>query len=918
MPDRSSRANALLGCALLVASAVMVGPGLLPGRTVLPLDVVAHYAPWRGHRPAPANPLHGDPVLQFATRPLTARALNDGTIPLWDPHAMAGHPLVGDPQASPVNPVQLALLAVLPPLRAASWQALVHALVAAFGMAFWLRELGARRLAALVAGLAFALAAHLQVWKAYPAFMGTVVWLPWCAGAWQRAARTGTMAPAGWGGAAAGMALLAGQVQHALFGAVVLSVYAVGSAWGLDPTRRRVAVLAAARMAVIGALIGAPSVLPALELARDTIRPPFTPDALVATAVPPGQLIALIAPWFLGDPRDGTYRGAQNANEMPLYLGILPLLLALCAPMLRRDAATRALAAAGVLVALLLLGTPAALPLAFVPMVQRFGLMRWLAVLPLAAAPLAGLAVDAALTDRRAAARLGRWLLASAAAAGALLLAAAYQDPLGRAGAWPAAAVLAASAAAGVAFARRPDARFSQALLAAVVAVDLIAFGWDYTRAGRTDDAFAAQPPLGALASERAGDRFRIATVQNERIALGPGLSPLVGLDDIGGYSSAVRASYRAFLAPFTTPPREGHIAQNPNMLAFGQIDPLLLRLLDVRYVLSASPLPPFERLLDPAVACAETRPIGEGVALGAPVVAFADGLNRVDVGVVEGGTVAVHLVERPGSEEHLAYGELAAVPGGGPVRSLYAAPIRPSAGRRLFAYVDVPPGGGTARVCADGDRLAVGLAATDAPLTLSQEANGLLVYRAPPSFGAAWWVGQAEHAPDAASAARRVADRTVDPAERAVLENPEDLFDPNDPYAPIDLNPANTPSERPPSVRVVEQGPNARAAVLSPPVEGGWLVVSQAYAPGWRALADGRPAPVVRAFGGLTAVALPADASTREVALRYRPASALAGLGLAAAGLVLVVVTVAGGRATVRAQPRPTSPPTPDPSHSA
>lgn len=894
MPDRSRRADALLTLVLFAAGALVVGPGLLPGRTVLPLDVVSHFAPWRGHRAVPANPLHGDPVLQFASRPLTSRALADGHVPLWDPRSMAGHPLVGDPQVSPVSPLQLLLLASFPPLRAASWQALLHALIAGFGMALWLRELGARRTAALVAGLAFMLAAHQQVWKAYPAFMGTVVWLPWCAAAWQRAVRTGRLAPAGWGGLAAAMVLLAGQVQHALFGAVVLGIYVIGGGLSLPPARHRFAFGAAAVLALIGLLVGAPSLLPALDVARDTIRPPFTPGALRATAVPARQLIGLLAPWFLGDPRTGTYRGAQNFNEMPLYFGILPLFLALAAPMLRRDVATRALAAATVLIVLILLGSPVAAPLAWVPMVQRFGLMRWLAVLPLAAAPLAGLAVDAAMADPTAARRLGRWLVAATVVSAALVGIGALATPLGRPGAWPALVTIVASGAAGLAFTRRPAARARQALLVAVVAADLLAFGWGYTPAGRTDDGFAAQPPLGRLAAERAAMPFRIATVQNERIALGPGLSPLVGLDDIGGYSSAVRGGYRAFLARFSTPPGEGNIAQNPNMVAFGALDPLLLRLLDVRYVLSASPLPPFDRPLDAAVACAGTRVVREGDTLGAPVVAWADGLNRIDVGVVEGGPVAVHLVARAGDPQHLAYGELAVDASAGIVRSLYFDPIRPSAGRPLYAFVDVPSGGGSATVCASGERLSVGAAATDAPLPLAEETNGLWVYRGPPSLGQAWWVGRAEQVSGPAEAAALTADRTIDPATTVVLDAP-DALPPADAVAPADLNAAaRAPIERAvPTVHVEERGPNARRFALEPPVSGGWLVVSQAYAAGWQATADGHALPVLRAYGGLTAIALPAESSIGAIDLRYRPTSLRVALALAAIGLMLAAIVV-------------------------
>ena len=59
------------------------------------------------------------------------------------------------------------------------------------------------------------------------------------------------------------------------------------------------------------------------------------------------------------------------------------------------------------------------------------------------------------------------------------------------------------------------------------------------------------------------------------------------------------------------------------------------------------------------------------------------------------------------------------------------------------------------------------------------------------------------------------------------------------------------------------------------------FLVVNDAYDPGWRASIDGRPADLVRANVGFRAVALPAGEHTVEMV--YRPPSALAGFALSA-----------------------------------
>ena len=87
-----------------VVAAVAIGPGLRPGRTVLPLDVLGLFEPWRLDHPGTANPELGDALLQFSNRTHLGAALAQGQVPLWDPTIMAGHPRAGDTHASPFSP----------------------------------------------------------------------------------------------------------------------------------------------------------------------------------------------------------------------------------------------------------------------------------------------------------------------------------------------------------------------------------------------------------------------------------------------------------------------------------------------------------------------------------------------------------------------------------------------------------------------------------------------------------------------------------------------------------------------------------------------------------------------------------------------------------------------------------------------
>jgi len=68
----------------------------------------------------------------------------------------------------------------------------------------------------------------------------------------------------------------------------------------------------------------------------------------------------------------------------------------------------------------------------------------------------------------------------------------------------------------------------------------------------------------------------------------------------------------------------------------------------------------------------------------------------------------------------------------------------------------------------------------------------------------------------------------------------------------------------------------------------GGWLVLSEAWDPGWSARVDGRRAPLVRADHALRALRLPPGDSL--VRLRYRPLAFRLGATLSVLALLLAL----------------------------
>jgi hypothetical protein len=71
----------------------------------------------------------------------------------------------------------------------------------------------------------------------------------------------------------------------------------------------------------------------------------------------------------------------------------------------------------------------------------------------------------------------------------------------------------------------------------------------------------------------------------------------------------------------------------------------------------------------------------------------------------------------------------------------------------------------------------------------------------------------------------------------------------------------------------------------------GGWLIVADAFAPGWRASTRSRELPIAPAFGLLRAV--PLLPGTSEVVFRYRPAAFRYGLFVSAGGAAVWLIVV-------------------------
>jgi hypothetical protein len=459
MPRSLARGAAAVALATLALGALLYPGALLHGEVFFERD------------------LHHDWYPRMAA---VGRALAAGVWPLWEPGLGFGQPLVADPSVQLLYPPTWLVLA-LPWSAAYTAFVLMHLVVAALGAGRLARRLGAGRLGAAAAALAFALSGPLQsAVNLWHHFAGAA-WMPWVLLAADAALRRPRLRRMLAFAAAFALQILAGSADLC---AMTLGLVGVMAALRLLRARRRPARLrraAASLAAALALALALTSALwwPAAESVSRSARKALPEDVRAAWSVPGLGLARLVAPL---DPARVPFDAAvwTRLYERPahpllpsLYLGIPTLGLAAAAFLSRRRrlGATLLLLVA-VVATLFAMGTSGPLyrPLAaLLPPVQIFRYpSKTMLVVALAAALLAGLGLRALAGPRRA--RLALAALVLALACASVLIGRSLGAALG----WPLALGAATALVLAAQGARLPLRSASAALLALVVC-DLVA-----------------------------------------------------------------------------------------------------------------------------------------------------------------------------------------------------------------------------------------------------------------------------------------------------------------------------------------------------------------------------------------------------------------------------------------------------------
>src|SRR5215469_772804 len=308
------RAGLLIwGALMLVAVALFLkawGSVLTERNVLVPVDFLpACCQPWASEYGRPAiNGLLADPILQFLPwQQVTADALHHGRLPLWNPYALSGKPLLGSDQPAPFSPFNLLAL-VFSPAVGLSFAMLAKLWVGAVGMVVFLRLLGARSPATVIGGIAYGSSSFIMLWLGWP-HAAVAALMPWVFAAAEWCLAGGGLRAHAALAAAIGFQFLAGHAESSLHLGFGLAVYCAVR-WLLGSRDVR-ALAGLAVGAVGGAMVAAIQLLPFLEQLRQTALVADRGAAAYGLAhLPAPALLSWLAPNALGNPvYDGVAAG---------------------------------------------------------------------------------------------------------------------------------------------------------------------------------------------------------------------------------------------------------------------------------------------------------------------------------------------------------------------------------------------------------------------------------------------------------------------------------------------------------------------------------------------------------------------------------------------------------------------------------
>lgn len=280
------------------------------------------FTPWVAHKEFIA----ADVVRQvYPWKTLAMDIIKNGSIPLWNPYAFSGTPLLANLQSAVFYPLNIVFFIFSYPV-AWNMYVILQPVLAFIFMYFFIRSLKLSSYAAVFSGIAFAFMGYLVVWLEWGVVDNTAVWLPLCLFGITKYLEKKQSAFLLFSSFSLACSFFAGHAQTAVY---VLFVSLVYYFWVSFENKIKIGkIFLNSWFVVLGIGLSAIQLIPTIELFFYSAR-----NSQSATTVfnrfqlEWRHLVTLLAPDFFGNPGSGNFWGREY-TEFILYVGIVVLVFA--------------------------------------------------------------------------------------------------------------------------------------------------------------------------------------------------------------------------------------------------------------------------------------------------------------------------------------------------------------------------------------------------------------------------------------------------------------------------------------------------------------------------------------------------------------------------------------------------------------
>jgi hypothetical protein len=292
------------------------------------------YSSWITHKEFIA----ADVVRQlYPWRDLAIGMLKSRQIPLWNPYAFSGYPLLANLQSSVFYPLNI-LFFIFNSKVAWIVYVLSQPVLALIFMYLFLRSLNLSKYAALFSGLAFGFMGYMAVWFEWGVVGQSALWLPLILYGITEYFKSKSSKFLVLSAVGLTCSLFSGHIQTTVYVGIVMLAYYVFCAFTAEKNFDKgfKVLMSGAWFILLTLGISAIQILPSLELLQLSARNiPQSGSLFYVFQLPYSHLLTIFAPDFFGNPGVGN-AWQPNYAEFLAYFGIVALVFAVIGIMYQR------------------------------------------------------------------------------------------------------------------------------------------------------------------------------------------------------------------------------------------------------------------------------------------------------------------------------------------------------------------------------------------------------------------------------------------------------------------------------------------------------------------------------------------------------------------------------------------------------